>query len=587
MNEKEKLDQPKLVEVEESPLEISGAPLQFDEAVDSASPIETASVTSSKTRAEPTSIVASYGDLEEVSSIESGRALETIPDEFKEILMVDRLIALLIDNVIVATIATVFFMSLMSIVGITGGDVTSEFLRELQTLMTTNPIGSFCWVWVITFFNCLAPGVALWLFSPLSFGPSATFKISMIFIALAPIVQIAYQTAFIAGRRQASIGKMFAGIKIVSLDGSPPGLGKAFLRECISCIEFLTFQSITIVYLFALDRSNRRILHDALTRTVAVKRKYGLSKHEVSELLPFGLAFMSIAFLFLGSNIYEATYGKIADAKQIETARTLFGENSDGHLRQLWRYTKKRIEAGDYNKSFTTEKDLQEICNLIQLLTIKWSNRDPRLAALTKVFLTDSAVAKYPALHEKALTLAVSQLYNRGDSDNYTPHGDLCLIYLARAKALPDQDSQSLYQKICDIGKSKLTLSENKFKLLAAYLSAMDALGLEYELSEHIRTFGAAGYNIEDCDRLHWSYWDYRLFKLLLAEDYAQQGSKYAAAEMITALTEWENAPGNEARVKTPRVKQNAIEEKTIESLSRTFPRLTVQLKPSYWKYSQ
>lgn len=579
MNEKEKLEQPKLVEVEESLPEVVESSSQCAE-------VENTPETSEPASAPAKPEVAAYGDLEEVSSVESGRALETIPDEFKEILVIDRIMALLIDNAIVSTIVTIFFMSVMFIVEFTGGDPTSQLLSQLQASITGNQLQCFFTMWLITFFNYLAPGIAFLMIVTSLFLSSASFDI-FLFVALTSVTQIAYQTSLISGKRQASIGKWIAGFKVVAEDGSSLGLGRVLLRECISCFELFTFRLGTLVYFLASDCSNYRPLHDRLTRSMAVKRKYVLSALELAELLPFGLALVSIAFLFIATTIYEVTYGKIADAKQVETARSLFGEGSESHLRQLWLFTKKRIEAGDYKSSFATRKDHEKAFGVISVLSSKWGNRDSRVSSITKLFLTNSLIARFPDLRESALKIAIKQTDNHADSDNFTPYGDLCLLYLAKAKSQPVENNQDLYKTIYEIGKSKLTHSDNKVKLLAAYMCAMDALGLEYELSHQIPTYEKANYRIEDCDALGWSYWDYRLFQLLLAENYLRDHRTFEAEQMISDLSEWESQAGHEKKLQTPRSKPNPIEEKTIENLSREFPRLAVQLKPSYWKYSQ
>ena len=137
------------------------------------------------------------------------------------------------------------------------------------------------------------------------------------------------------------------------------------------------------------------------------------------------------------------------------------------------------------------------------------------------------------------------------------------------------------------MGKLRLANSDNKYTFLAAYLSATEALGYESDLKDAMNDMAAVPYSIEDMDRLHWSYWDYRLFQLVLADYYMQRSNSYAASHIISSLADWETQPGNEAKLRTPREKPNLLEEQSIENLSHEFPRLAVQLKPSYWRYSQ
>jgi Mce-associated membrane protein len=65
-----------------------------------------------------------------------------------------------------------------------------------------------------------------------------------------------------------SLGKMIAGIRIVSSDGSYPGLGSLLFRQTIGYL--LTFGSLGLGFLFSVFSSKGRALHDYLAGSQVV-----------------------------------------------------------------------------------------------------------------------------------------------------------------------------------------------------------------------------------------------------------------------------------------------------------------------------
>lgn len=587
MQEKEKLEQPKLVETEEENFRFCEAP---QPAVDSekTSTISTAANNNSPQPVhiceEPSKIVSAYGDLEEVSPDKSNIDSKDIYQGRKEILMVDRILAYIIDTCIVSTISTLFFMAIMSILIFNGGDFVSNSLSDLQREMTGNMWQAFSIVWSITTFSCVAPFLGFITFILLFRDFSAASLMAEFFVALGPIARLVYQAAYIAGKRQATVGMMFCGIKVQRIDGGRLSLGQSILRELIIFVEYLTFQILTFLpVIFSLNSEDHR-MHDKITGTVLAPRKYGLSKHEIAELLPFGLAIGSVAISFVVGNFYEATLGQATDLKQLEFFRAVYGENSENYLRHRWRYTAKRAKAGDFNKNLTNEKDLQSLISFIQNISARWGENDDKVLVLTRTVIQNTPANRFLKEREILLNMALRQSPEHSDTKSFAPNGELALLYLDRAKSLSYDQSFELYRKIYALGKSKLHSGTEDFKLRAAFMCAADALGHEEEIREQMYAYDSRSYKIDDIDELHWSYWDYRLFQLMLAE-YMQTKPGFRTADIIKELTDWEQQPGHEARLKTPRAKPDPIEERTIERLSQSYPTLMVQLKPSYWKY--
>lgn len=584
MQEKEKLEQPKLVEIEESNSSTELNVPAGDESNSTASPQQEPASQSAPATTESDETLSVYGDLEDVTASEKKDDQKTLPPGASEILVTDRILAYIIDTCIVSTISTLFFLALMSIVVFNGGDYASIFLSKLQASMAESPTQLLIWVWSFTTYNCVIPLFA-WIFLAYTTRDfsSASF-IAFIFMILGPVVRLAYQSVFVSGRRQATVGMMFSGIKVERVDGSRLGILSALFRELIIFFEFLTFYILAFFPFIASVQPDPRRLHDKLSGAILVRRRYGLTLHEFSELLPIGLAAISVAALILGSNIYEANFGKAADLRQLEVIRKANGENSENYMRQLWRYTLKRADAGDYANTFTSKSDLQKSISTIELLSECWGDKDERVSTLTKTLIKNSSPNRFLKERETLLNLAMVQKPQQGDTKDYAPTGELCQIYLARAKALPNEQSLALYQKIYDLGKSKLDKSVNTYKLRSAFMCAADALGYQQELLAQMNDYKEEKYSIEDLNKLNWSYWDYRLFQLMLA-DHSQFILHNHCAEIISDLSTWEQQPGNEVRLKTPRAKPDPIEERTIERLSRSYPTLMVQLKPSYWKY--
>lgn len=584
MQEKEKLEQPKLVEIEESNSSTELNVPADDESNSTASPQPEPASQHVPAPSASDETLSVYGDLEDVTASEKKDDQKTLPPGASEILVTDRILAYIIDTCIVSTISTIFFISIMSIVVFNGGDYASIFLSKLQSSMSESPTQLLTCIWSFTAYNCVIPLFA-WIFLAYTTRDfSSASLIAFIFMLLGPLVRLIYHCAFISGKRQATVGMMFSGIKVERVDGSRLGILRSLFREFIIFFEFFTFYVLAFCPFTTSVPPDSRRLHDKLTGVVSVRRKYGLSMHELNELLPMGLAAISVAALIVSSNLYEANFGKVADLRQLEAIRKTNGENSENYRRQLWRYTLKRADAGDYANTFTSKSDLQKSISTIELLSECWGDKDERVSALTKALIKNGSPNRFLKERETLLNLAMVQKPQEGDTRDYAPTGELCQIYLARARALPNEPSLELYRKIYILGKSKLDKSVNTYKLRSAFMCAADALGYQQELLAQMNDYGEEKYSIEDLNKLNWSYWDYRLFQLMLA-DHSQFILHNHSAEIISDLSTWEQQPGNEVRLKTPRAKPDPIEERTIERLSRSYPTLMVQLKPSYWKY--
>ena len=84
------------------------------------------------------------------------------------------------------------------------------------------------------------------------------------------LIQMFY-TVLLNGWFGATVGKLGLGARIVNLDGSPIGLGKALLRWFATIASNLTFG---IGYLMVAFRKDKRALHDLLAATKVVRKPY-------------------------------------------------------------------------------------------------------------------------------------------------------------------------------------------------------------------------------------------------------------------------------------------------------------------------
>lgn len=584
MNEKEKLEQPKLVEVEESPPEVVESLSQCAEVESTPEITEPASA---PTKPE----VAAYGDLEQVlPEGEKGSPQEADNFDFPQ--FEKRLIALFADSLVVSFITAIFITAIMSAIVFNGGDEVSVFLKQLQAALFAKPLDCFVLVWLVSLLNLFTSGILLIVFLLLlgHNGPSSltspTFVCGL-FAILGPIIQIVYQTIFISGKRQATLGKMITGVRIVGINRQPLHPLRALYRECICSLEFLTFHIFTFLPFVFRKGKNPQPLHDMIAGSMSVSRHAGLSKAELGELIPLGLAFISVGALFAASYIYESSFGKITGAKQVEDARKLFGDGSESHLRQLWRYTMKRVDAGDFNRPNCTKDEMHSCVDITSKLAYSWGRRDQRVQELAKAILTNSTIERYPEDHEKLLRIASNYSDLDGDDYGYTPIGDLCQIYLKKIKSHPDGSCDYLHKIITETGRSRLTISRDKSKLLAAYVSSAAALNSEYDLRNATKSLKQVSYGLSDIRTFYSSYWDYRLGQLLLAENYLREGQSHTAAGIVSELSERESENSVQDLLHSPRSKPSEIEEKVLQSLGQEFPGIVVQLKPSYWRYSQ
>lgn len=584
MNEKEKLEQPKLVEVEKSPPEVVESSSQCAE-------VENTPETSEPASAPAKPEVAAYGDLEQALP-ETDKGTIEIAEIFDFQQFEKRLIALFADSLIVSFITAIFIAAIMSVVVFDGGDEVSVFLKQLQSALFAKPLDCFVLVWLSSLLNLFTSGILLIVFLLLlnHFGISSltspTFVCGL-FAILGPIIQIVYQTIFLSGKRQATIGKMITGVRIVGINRQPLRPIRALYRECICSLEFLTFHIFTFLPFVLKKGKNPQPLHDMIAGSISVSRPAGLSKAELSEFIPFGLAVISIGVLFAASYIYESSFGKIAGEKQIEEARKLFGDGSESHLRQLWRYTLKRVDAGDYNKSTCSLGEIRGSVDTTLMLASSWGMNDQRVMELAEALLKNSIVVQYPELQEKLLKIVTNRLVLDGDRFEYTPFGDLCQLYLAKIRSHPEGSFDNLYKIVNEIAYSRLKVSNNKFKLLTAYLTSAKAANSEFHLFNAVRYMKSVKISTANIKPLHWSYWDYRLYQLLLAEQYIQDNEFSYADQILTELKDFEYETRNQELLKSPRLRADDIEEKVIQQLSQEFPDLVVQLKPSYWRYSQ
>lgn len=583
MQEKEKLEQPKLVEVEK----VSTNPANYSTSNSDTSDLLTTIVlpkTTEQSTKEKKPESAAYGDLEEDNQHDSPTRLKP-PAYLERQQFYQRAVARIIDCVVVTTIATAFYVTVMTVVVFTGGDPDSLRLAEIQQGIKDNTINTAIQIWFSTLCYTMIPGMLfVELMQTVTHARTLMDFASFFLAALGPVVQIVYQTVYISGRKQATIGKMITGICIVDLDAKPLTPSRALVRELLFSLDFVFFFMPTVLREVIKKIDYPRPLHDLLTGATSVERRAGLSKGEQGELIPIGLAFLSIAIMFSAGAIFEHFYGDVAESGQVETARKLFGAESETHLRQLWRYTKKRIDAGEYNKPDISEKEFQDVTQTIQTLAKHWGNEDTRVAALYRPLLFDSPIAKYPIEHEKLLIIATDIDFTFRRHNDYLLNGDLCQIYLGKIRNSPSDKQKALYQKVYLLSKYFPHGSVDNYKMTAAFLKSAEALGHESALRNAIQLDGLQNLSIDGLEDLHLTYWDYRLYKLILADEFVRYQELNSARMLVSGLLNLEEQPANEARISTPRDKPSLLEEKVLKSLSQEFPALTKKLKPSYWK---
>lgn len=526
---------------------------------------------------------AVYGDLELDSNSNGNQDKSAETFEIDQEKFYLRCVARVIDSMIVAALAIGLLTTIMSSIVITGGDESSTSLREMQNsmLMPQAPSVLF-FAWLSALFFALVPGIAIIGIAGIALY-DVSFKdiLTCLNLLFVPVLGAIYQTLFLASKQQASIGKLLLGIRIVTKDGNKPSFLQCACRELIFLLSSLTFHVCTALPSLFSKVPNVPPLHDIIAKTASVGRKEALTASDFRGLLPFALAILSVVTISVAGTIYESTFGRESGARDVETAKALFGENSDVYLRQLWRYTNKRVLAGDYNHASKGVEDFKNLVGIAQLLNYRWGAHDVRVKELSRNILTETGMARYPGSYEMVMTLAANPEIYLGDETGFTPFGDLCQLYLSEAKKCPPETARGIYQKIYSLGKRRLASSSEKYKFLAAYLSATDALGYEKDLKEAIRDNSLSSYSLNDLERLHWSYWDYRLYKLIEADQPTSYGYYGDHVQIVSDLLKSESNPENKSYFSVPRATPNALEQKTIEHLGRY---LTRDLKPSYWK---
>ncbi len=559
MREKEKLEQPKLVEVVEAS---ANSPTRLNPnscTVDQPTNIDLPAI-SDQSAKEKEPEVAAYGDLEEDNQKSSPTRLKP-PDYLERQQFYQRAVARIIDCVIATTIATAFYITVMTVVVFTGGDPDSLRLAEIQQGIKDNTFNTAIQIWFSTLCYTMIPGMLLVeLMQTISHARTLMDFASFFLAALGPVVQIIYQTIYVSGRKQATIGKMITGVRIVDLDAKSLNFSRALARELLFSLDFVFFFMPTVLREVVKKIDYPRPLHDLLTGATSVERRAGLSKGEQGEILPIGLAFLSILIMFSASAIFEHFYGNVVEAGQVETARKLFGAESETHLRQLWRSTRKRIDAGEFSKPDISEKEFQDVTQTIQTLSKHWGNEDARVAALYRSLLFDSPVAKYPIEHEKLLIIATDIDFTFRRHNDYLLNGDLCQIYLGKIQNTPIEKQKALYQKVYLLSRYFPHGSVQNYKMTAAFLKSAEALGHETELRNAIQLDGLQNLTIDELESLHLTYWDYRLYKLILADEFVRYQEVNNARMLVSGLLNLEEQPANEARLSTPRDKPSMLE---------------------------
>lgn len=527
--------------------------------------------------------VPAYGDLEIDSNSDDNKDKSTENFDIDQEKFFLRCVARVIDSMIVAALTVGIFLTIMSSMVITGGAESSIALRALQNdIMMHHDLGALFMGWLGVLFLTLVPGVVT--IGIASFAMFyASFKETQMYSVwlFGPLLGAVYQTLFLAGKQQASIGKLLLGIRIVTRDGKKPNFLQCAYRELIFLISSLTFHVCTVMPFIFSKAPNVPPLHDLMAKTFSVSRKEALTASDFRGLLPFALAIFSVVTVNLAGSIYESTYGREGGAREVETAKSLFGENSDVYLRQLWRYINRRVLAGDYNHASKGVEDFKKLAGIAQLLNYRWGANDVRVKELNRNILTKTGIARYPGSYEIVLTMAANPEICSGDETGFTPFGDLCQLYLGEAKKSPSEKARGIYQKIYSLAKQRLANSRDNYKFLAAYLSATEALGYEKDLMEAIGGNQISVYSANDMERLNWTYWDYRLFRLLEADHPAHYGYSGEHVQIVRYLLDWESKVENKAQMRVPRAAPSALEQKTIKHLGLY---LTRSLKPSYWK---
>jgi uncharacterized RDD family membrane protein YckC len=85
------------------------------------------------------------------------------------------------------------------------------------------------------------------------------------------VVGVVYAALLLAYHRGQTLGKQAAGVRVLTEDGAPIGLGRATGREVVKAIFGVTFVLYVIDVLWPLWQSENRALHDLIAGTRVVE----------------------------------------------------------------------------------------------------------------------------------------------------------------------------------------------------------------------------------------------------------------------------------------------------------------------------
>lgn len=100
--------------------------------------------------------------------------------------------------------------------------------------------------------------------------------------------------------RQATLGKMAVGLKVTTVDGGKPTLGKLALREIVG--KFLDVITIGIGYLMVAFTEKKQGLHDKLADTVVI---YDSARRRRKWLIAIAPIIISVIFILIVFTIYR------------------------------------------------------------------------------------------------------------------------------------------------------------------------------------------------------------------------------------------------------------------------------------------
>ena len=103
-----------------------------------------------------------------------------------------------------------------------------------------------------------------------AFGLDDTAAGDLVRTVIVPVISVVYAALLLAYHGGQTLGKQAAGIRVLTEDGAPVGLGRAAGRELVKALFGVTFVLYVIDVLWPLWQSENRALHDLIAGTRVV-----------------------------------------------------------------------------------------------------------------------------------------------------------------------------------------------------------------------------------------------------------------------------------------------------------------------------